>query len=283
MTDLQPGPDETLDPIVGEWQILQLRRGHRFSVDDLVTAWRAAANAPHARRLLDLGAGIGSVGLSTLWKIGAPDATLVGVEVQRVSHELAVRTVQINGLQGRVTMVPGDLRDPGVLPASLVPPGGFDLITGSPPYIPEGKGVLSPIPQRAGARIELKGSVYDYCAAARRWLAPGGRFAFVMAAQDPRTEDAPRVHGFTVVERLDVTFRAGRVPHICVLVCARTEDLPDPAPARAERTLTVRDESGAYTPGCDVFRREMGADGPLARARRSGSDETPAVQGETPA
>ncbi len=35
----------------------QLRRGHRFSTDDLVTAWRASAARPDAGDLLDLGAG----------------------------------------------------------------------------------------------------------------------------------------------------------------------------------------------------------------------------------
>jgi len=267
MLDLVPGPEESLDPIVGEWQILQLKRGHRFSVDDLVTSWRAAANQPEARRLLDIGSGIGSVGLSALWKVGDPRATLVGVEIQEVSHLLAARTVRINGLEGRVTMVHGDLRDPEVVPSALRPTEGFDLITGSPPYIPEGKGVLSPIPQRAGARIELKGSVFDYCQSARRWLAPGGRFAFVMAAQDPRTEEAPRSHGLRVVERLDVTFREGRSPHIAVLVCGREEDVPESQERRLVQ-LTIRARDGSYTEACDHFRREMGADGPLARARR---------------
>jgi tRNA1Val (adenine37-N6)-methyltransferase len=268
MDDLVPGPDETLDPIAGSWRVFQLRRGHRFSVDDVLTGWRAAHARPAARRLLDLGCGIGSVGLSTLWRLGHPDATLVGVEAQAISVDLARRSVRLNGLAARVHVLHGDLRDPDVIPSHLRPEGGFELITGSPPYIPEGHGVLSPIPQRAGARIELRGSIYDYCAAARRHLAPGGRFAFVMAAADPRTEDAPRAHGFTVVERVDAVFRGGRDPHIAVLVCARAEDLPEPV-ERATRTLVIRDADGVFTPDYQAFRAEMGGDGPLARARRA--------------
>src|SRR5690606_10536143 len=127
-------PDESLDRLVGDWHILQLKRGHRFSTDDLVCAWRATLAVPHARRLLDLGCGIGSVGLSALHRLPA-DATLVGVEAQDVSIGLARRTVARNGLSDRVRLVHGDLRDPGVLDADLVG-DGFDLITGSPPYIP---------------------------------------------------------------------------------------------------------------------------------------------------
>jgi tRNA1(Val) A37 N6-methylase TrmN6 len=272
MHEPTPAEHETLDPLVGDWQVLQLRRGHRFSVDDIVCAWRAAAALPQARRLLDIGCGIGSVGTSTLWKLGHADATLVGVEAQQISVDLNRRSVRLNGLEDRITVVHGDLRDPDVIPERLRPAGGFELITGSPPYIPEGKGVMSPIPQRAGARMELRGSVFDYCEAARRWLAPGGRFAFVMAAADERTEAAPPAHGLRVVERLDVTFRAGREPHIAVLVCARVEDVADDV-SRRTHSLTLRDADGELTPENLEFRQAMGAAGSGAVARRRGRSD----------
>ena len=82
----------TLDLLAGDWRIFQLHDGHRFSTDDLLTAWTAARAQPTARRLLDLGAGIGSVGLLILWRL-ANDAHLSMVEVQALSHELAARTV----------------------------------------------------------------------------------------------------------------------------------------------------------------------------------------------
>jgi tRNA1Val (adenine37-N6)-methyltransferase len=268
MEPTAPRPDETLDPLVGDWRILQLRKGHRFSVDDVVTAWRGTAARPDARRVLDLGCGIGSVGLTALWQL-PDDATLVGVEAQAISADLARRTVALNGLADRVTVVHGDLRDPEVVPAAARPPGGFDLITGSPPYIPETDGIVPAHPQKAGARFELRGSVFDYAAAAARWLAPDGRFSFVMLAADPRTERAPEQAGLVVVERLDVTFRAGRPPHIAVLTCARADDPAARAP-RVTRSLTIRDEDGRETPELLAFRAEIDGDGPAARARRTG-------------
>ena len=40
-------PDEiTLDKLIGTWKIFQLKRGHRFSVDDQMTAVLAAELAP---------------------------------------------------------------------------------------------------------------------------------------------------------------------------------------------------------------------------------------------
>ena len=111
MGALEPGSEETLDLLAGEWRVFQLRRGHRFSSDDLLTAWTAIRACPEARRLLDLGSGIGSVGLVTLWGM-APEATLRTVEVQEVSARLAQRTVLLNGLSDRVEVVQGDLRNP---------------------------------------------------------------------------------------------------------------------------------------------------------------------------
>lgn len=266
MNPLQPGPDESLDPLVGPWSILQLRKGHRFSVDDMLTAWRGAHAQPAARTLLDLGCGIGSVGLATLWRVGDAQARLVGVEAQQISAELAERTAALNGLRDRVDIVHGDLRDPQVVPEPLRPDGGFDLITGSPPYLPEHCGVLPSHAQKAGARFELRGSVFDYCAAAARWLAPDGRFAFVMLAADPRTERAPTQAGLVVEERLDVIFREGRDPHIAVLVCGHPSSVSSP---RRSLQLTIRRADGAETDEILAFRRDMQGDGEAAMRRRT--------------
>jgi len=248
-----PVAGETLDRLVGRWQIFQLRRGHRFSTDDLVTAWRAWQARPQARSLLDLGSGIGSVGLTTLWQIGRerPDeVSLDTVEAQAVSVGLQRRTVRFNGLQGRVRVHHADLRES----TAVLGDRRFDLITGSPPYFPEGTALVSPHPQRAGARVELRGSVMDYCAAAQRHLAPGGRFVYVMAAADPRTEAAPPAHGLAVVERTDVVFAAGRDPLVCVLVCAHEGEVT--APRRTHR-MVVRGDDGEWTPEYLAFRERF--------------------------
>ena len=230
---------------------MQLRKGHRFSTDDLVCAWRASLARPEARRLLDIGAGVGSVGLCTLARVH-PEATLVAVEAQEISVGLYLKTIAHNGLEGRVSLHHGDLRDASVLPEDA----RFELITGSPPYVPVGSGVISPHPQKAGARMELRGSVFDYCRAARRWLAPGGRFAFVMLSGDPRTEAAPVEAGLAVVERWDVVFGADREPHIATLVCARGDE-PD-LPERVSGTLTVRGADGEHTDEYRAFQYQMG-------------------------
>src|ERR1700754_2392519 len=94
----------TVDGLTEGWTIAQRVKGHRHSTDDLLTGWYAAETAPHARRLLDLGAGIGGVGLLALWRAPA-DATLVAIEAQEVSYELLVGNIARNHLEDRVRAV----------------------------------------------------------------------------------------------------------------------------------------------------------------------------------
>lgn len=236
--------DLSLDILAGTWRIFQLRTGHRFSTDDLLTAWSATRAAPQALRLLDLGAGIGSVGLLALWKL-SPTAHLTMVEVQAMSYALACRTVAYNGLTVRVTLHHQDLRHWAG--------GVFDLITASPPYIPPGKGVYPQHPQKVAARFELHGSVFDYCQTAARCLAPHGVFCFCHAADDPRPEQAIAQAGLTLVSRQEVYFRASLPPRMALFTCAWSGVRCDASP------VSIRDHTGRWTTAYLALRAEMGA------------------------
>src|SRR5262245_27407238 len=63
VTMLGPRAGEDLCYLAGEWRILQRLDGHRWSLDDLVTAWVAADElaAEPPERMVDLGCGIGTV------------------------------------------------------------------------------------------------------------------------------------------------------------------------------------------------------------------------------
>ena len=79
----------TVDGLTSGWTMVQRKRGHRHSTDDLLTGWYAAECVRGARRILDLGAGIGSVGLLALWR--SPGATLTSIEAQALSFALLER------------------------------------------------------------------------------------------------------------------------------------------------------------------------------------------------
>jgi tRNA1Val (adenine37-N6)-methyltransferase len=87
---------ETLDAISGHFRICQLRKGHRFSTDDVLTAWYGTSWAPSVTRALDLGSGIGSVGMIAAWRL--PGARFVTIEAQEDSVRLARKSAAYNGL-----------------------------------------------------------------------------------------------------------------------------------------------------------------------------------------
>jgi tRNA1(Val) A37 N6-methylase TrmN6 len=242
---IEPSEGETLDYIAGHFRIFQLARGHRFSTDDVLTAWYGTQCAPRVDRAADLGSGIGSVATIVAWRL--PGARIVTVEAQPVSIALARKSVAYNGLAERYRLLEGDLRDPAHFDGE--PP--FDLVTGSPPYFPEGTASEAVHPQAVPARIEVRGTVADYAATAARILAPGGIFAFVFPfVQLERAEDVLRSSALVTLRRRDVVFKEGERPMISLFAAARIADLPSAFGAAGswravvEPPLTIRTASG---------------------------------------
>lgn len=234
MTDLG---EITIDGLTRDWKIAQRLRGHRHSTDDLLTGWYAAEKAPGAKRILDLGSGIGSVGLLALWR--SPGATLVAVEAQEISYALLERNVAMNDLASRVRTIHGDLRHVRL-------PELFDLVTGSPPYFDVKDGVVPADSQKAHARFELRGDVRDYCHAARHAMAPDARFVFCFPTpQRARAERACEEASLAIVTSRDVVPRIGAAPLFSLYYCRRREDAH--APPLLEPTYAVRDEAGVQT------------------------------------
>ncbi len=232
------GDELTIDGLTSGWSIAQRVRGHRHSTDDLLTGWYAAETSPGARRLLDLGAGIGGVGLLVLWR--APtDATLVAIEAQEVSFELLVGNIARNHLGSRVQPVYGDLR-------TVRLDAKFELITGSPPYWDISEGVLPADPQKAHARFELRGDIRDYARAARAHLADHGRFVFCFpTVQRARAEAAVADAQLAVIRSRDVIPRAGAAPLFSLFACRGVEESGrDPV---LEPSHLVRGENGQPT------------------------------------
>ena len=107
---LHPGPGETLDSICGgEVQVLQRRRGYRFTLDPILLAHFAVYEAGRAGgRLMDLGTGSGIIPLVLARRLGRKDIT--ALELQPRLYSLAERNVYLNRCEEQVTLVQGDLR-----------------------------------------------------------------------------------------------------------------------------------------------------------------------------
>jgi tRNA1(Val) A37 N6-methylase TrmN6 len=271
----------TVDRLAGSWWICQSHEGQRYTTDDVLLAWtalrawrlRTAALPPGPVppwetevdpgsrplvRVLDLGAGVGSVGLLVLLGLGRV-GRLVSVEIQARSASLLRQTATLNRVQAHIDVRQGDLRDQAVLTGELP----FDIVVSNPPYLPVGTAGASPWSGRAAARLEMNGTVAQFCQAAAEHLSPTGVFVLCHAASDPRPETSIVGAGLRVLEHRDVVFREGDPPRIALFTSERAPGTTEPAgsaepgrPTVAE-PLCVRDRDGRFTPGWRAVRREM--------------------------
>lgn len=231
------------------WLIAQRLKGHRHSADDVLTAWYALQVSPPVTEHLDLGTGIGTVGLLTLWGMG-PQARLTCVEAQEISYRLLQSNIGCNGLQERVDCSLGDLRD-------LALEKKFPLVTGSPPYFPANAGVVPQDSQKAHARFELRGDVSDYARAAVRHLAPGGWFTLCFPSrQKQRAIDGILASGLKIVRLRDVVPRETLPPLFTLFACHLPEDFH--GTMEEEMPLVVRHQDGRLTAEMAAVRRGFG-------------------------
>ena len=236
----RPEDDElTCDPILrGRLTLLQPRVGYRFSIDPLLLADFVGA-APLGR-LVDLGAGVGVVGLTLAKNDPAAQVTLV--ELQPRLAALCERNLGHNGLADRCTVIQGDLLAPAT--QKQLPGACFDLVVSCPPYYPLGTGDVNPDSEEAIARHELRLPLPDLVRAARRLIGFRGRVAVVypsprlseLLAQllacglQPTRLRLVHPHPGEPAQRAIVEARKGSRSGLCV-----------------EPPLYVRDATGSYT------------------------------------
>lgn len=245
----------TCDALTRDVRVYQRRDGHRFSVDDVATAYVAHACAPRPDTVLDLGCGLGSVLLHLAWKM--PEARLCGIEAQSMSFALLERNVALNQLQARVRVAHGDLREEAGLDA-LKPPGGFALVTGTPPYFPVHTALDAADEQRSYARIEMRGGVEAYVEAAARVLAASGVLVLCGDARAAgRVRSAASSVGLSVTSTTAIVAREDKPVLFSVWTLRAATEVCTMQPMR-ERQLVIRDRLGNYAEGAHRLRAFSG-------------------------
>ena len=123
--------------------------------------------------LLDLGTGTGIIPL--LMSAKSDCRHLIGLEIQPDSAEMAMRSVKLNGIEDRVRILQGDIKEADALFA----PASFGIVTCNPPYMIGGHGLQNPESPKAIARHEVLCDFDDVARAAERLLKSGGHFYLV--------------------------------------------------------------------------------------------------------
>lgn len=142
-----------------------------FGMDAVLLSGFAAVK--DGARVLDLGTGTGIIPILLEAKTQA--AHLTGLEIQTDSAEMAGRSVALNGLEEKIDIITGDIKEAD----KLFNAASFDVITCNPPYMIGAHGLKNPEDAKAIARHEILCTLEDVISQAAKLLVPGGRFFLV--------------------------------------------------------------------------------------------------------
>lgn len=153
------------------YRIIQNPKKFCFGMDAVLLS--GFAKAGKGSNVLDLGTGTGIIPI--LMEAKTQAAHFTALEIQEESADMARRSVELNGLQEKITIVQGDIREAGTLFGAA----SFDVVTCNPPYMVGRHGLKNPEAPKAIARHEILCTLEDVVSQAARTLRPGGNFYMV--------------------------------------------------------------------------------------------------------
>ena len=164
--------DERLDDLQRNgYQIIQKKNGFCFGMDAVLLS--GFARVKQGEKAIDLGTGTGIIPILLEAKYEGEHYT--GLEIQDEVAEMAARSVALNHLEEKVSIVKGDIKEA----SRLFGAASFDVVTSNPPYMNDAHGLKNPDLPKAISRHEVLCTLDDVTREAARLLRPGGRFYMV--------------------------------------------------------------------------------------------------------
>lgn len=165
--------DERLDYLLAEdLRIIQSPSVFAFSLDAVLLA-RFVYVPIQKGNLVDLCSGNGVI---PLFLSVRTKGTITGVEIQERLYDMAIRSIEYNGLQDRLKMIHGDIKN---MP-KLLGYGNFDVVTCNPPYfVTPSTGEINLNEHLAIARHEIYCTLEDAISVSSQLVRQGGKVAFV--------------------------------------------------------------------------------------------------------
>lgn len=151
--------------------IIQDPKRFCFGIDAVILSGFAKVNKNE--KVMDLCTGTGIIPILLEAKTEASHFT--GLEIQKESAEMAVRSVKLNNLEDKINIDLGDVKNIDV----LYRPSSFDVVTVNPPYMNDGGGIKNGLTSKTIARHEVMCTLEDVISASQRLLVPQGRLYMV--------------------------------------------------------------------------------------------------------
>ncbi|MBE7011311.1 MAG: tRNA1(Val) (adenine(37)-N6)-methyltransferase [Ruminococcaceae bacterium] len=167
-------PQERLDDLqINNLKLIQNPDWFCFGVDAVLLSDFAKKGIKKGAKILDLCSGNGII--PVLLTAKTENTHITGLEIQSEVAEMANRSVLLNKIKDRVTMLCGDLKNSIELFGKSV----FDAITCNPPYKENHGGLQNKTDNLTIARHEILCSLEDIINVSGTLLKPGGKLFMI--------------------------------------------------------------------------------------------------------
>lgn len=203
----------------GALMALQPVGAYRAGIDTVLLAAAVPVKAAASERVLDVGAGVGVVGLCIAARVGKAHVTLLEIEPSLAG--IARANVARNGLESRVDVIAADIEATARVHAELgLHPGTFSHVVANPPFHVQGRGRPARDPIKAGAHAMPAGGLERWVKFMAR-LTTGGGSATLIHRAEALGELLELLEGrFGALRVLPIHPRAG-TPAVRVLIQGR--------------------------------------------------------------
>lgn len=165
-------PNERIDELQRNgYRIIQNPEKFCFGMDAVLLS--GFAKVKRGEKMLDLGTGTGIIPI--LMEAKSQGEHFTGLEIQEESADMARRSVMLNKLEEKITIVSGDIK----CASDIFGKGTFDVVTVNPPYMIGQHGIANPDMPKAIARHEVLCNLEDVIREGAAVLKPNGRFYMV--------------------------------------------------------------------------------------------------------
>ncbi len=154
-----------------QYRIIQNPNWFCFGMDAVLLS--AFAVVKRGECALDMGTGTGIIPI--LMEARTEGRHFTGLEIQTPVAEMAGRSVKLNHLEQKVSIINGDIKEA----SSIFGRASFDVVTCNPPYMDDQHGLQNPSEPKAIARHEVLCTFEDVAREAAACLRQGGRFYLV--------------------------------------------------------------------------------------------------------
>ncbi|MBU3876569.1 tRNA1(Val) (adenine(37)-N6)-methyltransferase [Faecalicatena sp. AGMB00832] len=171
ITKLRPG--ERIDDLqLDGYEIIQDPERFCLGIDAVLLS--DFVKVKQDETVLDLGTGTGILPILLAAKTKGRHFT--GLEIQEESADMARRSVMHNGLEDKIDIVTGDIKEA----AEILEPAFFDVIVTNPPYMLNQHGLKNPQDAKAIARHEILCTLDDILRESGKMLRESkGRFYMI--------------------------------------------------------------------------------------------------------